>query len=117
MKRFVMILAAAAALAVAQAPKPADKPAEPPKAAPAPAAPAISADDTAAYFKAKSDLQDANAALQEAQRSFQQAIAKLVKDCGDKHQVQLDQAPGAHHNYPMCVVKAEPTAAAPAAKK
>jgi len=86
--KFVVLLLLLAVPAFAQqktAPTP------PPAVAAKPATPpAISDAQRAQFFKAQSQMIQANAQAQQKQSEFQNAIAEMQKTCGDKYTLQLN---------------------------
>jgi predicted metal-dependent hydrolase len=96
MKRLILILALAIPVC-AQTPKPAD----------APKPPAISDAQRAQFFKAQSQMIQANVQAQQKQTEFQNAVAEMQKTCGDKYTLQLNP-----NGDPECVAKLVPAKAA-----
>jgi len=88
---------------------------------PKPKPPAVSLEFKAEFFKAQSQAQAAQMALeqtaqfkesQDKQKAFQAAVVKLQKLCGDKFQAGLDQS-----GDPYCTAKPEPPKPAETEKK
>ena len=100
--KFVVLLLLLAVPAFAQqktAPTP------PPAAAAKPATPpSISDSERASFFKAQSQMIQANAQAQQRQTEFQNAVAEMQKTCGDKYTLQLNP-----DGDPECVAKPAPT--------
>ena len=80
-------------------------PPTPPTAAAKPVpAPVVSDAERALFFKAQSQMIQANAQAQQRQTEFQNAVAEMQKTCGDKYTLQLNAG-----GDPECVAKPAPT--------
>ena len=97
-------------LALACLPVLAQQPSANPTALPAPpkteAAPSISPDHRADFFKRQLVANQAQMALQKAQEDLSAAVQELVKDCGEKYSPQMDSKTG----DPVCQLKPTPPA-------
>ena len=89
----------------AQTPKPTSTlPPTPPSAAAKPVPPPVISDRLRAdFFKAQSQMIQANAQAQLRQTEFQSAIAEMQKTCGDTATLNLNQS-----GDPECVAKPAP---------
>ena len=105
MKRTIALLALLLAIPAFAQQKPASTiPPTPPSAAAKPATPPVIPDALRAqFFKAQSQMIQANAQAQQRQTEFQAAIAELQKTCGDKHTLQLNA-----NGDPECVARPTP---------
>ena len=92
MRELFIILLLASPM-VAQTPKPEEKP----------KTPVITDAQRADFFKAQSQMIQANQTAQQSQSAFQAQVAILQKACGDIYTVQLNA-----QGDPECVVKPEP---------
>ncbi len=103
----VLALAILAAPLCAQTapPGPVQQSKAPAPAAKAEAAPTIPDKIRGDFFKAKSDLAEAQAAVQAAQQQFQTTVSALLQACGAKYQPQINEAPGPQHGELICVPK------------
>ena len=88
----------------AQTPKPTTLPPTPPTAAAKPVPPPVISDRLRAdFFKAQSQMIQANAQAQQKQTEFQSAIAEMQKTCGDTATLQSNP-----NGDPECVAKPAP---------
>jgi len=103
--KFVVLLLLLAIPAFAQQKPASTLPPTPPTAAAKPVpAPVVSDAERALFFKAQSQMVQANTQAQSSQTHFQEVVAELQKTCGDKYTLQLNP-----NGDPECVAKPEPT--------
>jgi hypothetical protein len=72
-------------------------------AAAKPSTPVITDAERASFFKAQSQMIQANAQAQQSQAAFQAQVAELQKACGDKFTLQLNAG-----GDPECIAKSAP---------
>ena len=105
MKRPIALLALLLTIPAFAQQKPASTiPPTPPTAAAKPLTPPVIPDaQRAQFFKAQSQMIQANTQAQQRQTEFQAAIAELQKTCGDKYTLQLNG-----NGDPECVARPVP---------
>jgi hypothetical protein len=102
--KFVVLLLLLAVPAFAQQKPASTLPPTPPPAAAQPVpAPVVSDAQRAQFFKAQSQMIQANTQASARQADFQMVVAELQKTCGDKYTLQLNAG-----GDPECVAKPAP---------